>query len=322
MHAGNRVCGFMDTGSILIVGRGQSAYDFDWSSVDCPVMAVSSGIFAIPPTVKVDHFVTLDEPKCYMAQITPGITNSWNDDPQARPWKFWTDPAIVKHVVAKRIRTVDFVPIPFREIMASMREWADANKPDCDRTGVGFNELRDAFYEAFGESGIGQFGFQPGWGDCPNVRGWETKAYRYPKWTGDGPLACWKSKDTPDGFLYNSLIAAVQIATRLGYKRLKFIGVDLLPETGYGDTLALVMEAWHKHAVKAGYEWINLSPVSRLREFVPSIPTQDEAANVVAQAALDSVIADKFGGRATRIVPFCENGVMGFDIVPAEEVAA
>lgn len=304
--------------TILLVGRGPSVADFDWSTVDCPVMAVSSGIFAIPQSVRVDHFVTLDEPKCFMAQLTGGVPNSWVDDPNARPWKFWTDPNLVKHVVAKRMRTVEFVPMPFREIVESMREWADRNVETCERTGVGFNEIRDAFYEAFGESGIGQFGFQPGWGDYPNVRGWETKAYRKPKWTGNGPLACWKSKETPDGFLFNSLLAAVQVATRLGFKRLKFIGVDLLPESGYGDTLAIVMREWHADAVKHGYEWVNLSPVSRLAEFVPS-PAQE------AQGIdLEAISTMAFGaGRKTRIVPFFENGVMGVDIIaePVEAVA-
>lgn len=234
-------------------------------------MAISSGVFAIPEGVRCDHFVTLDEPKCFMAQLMNHCANAWGNDDRARYWPFWNDDSVCKHVLEKRRRTVDYIPMPFKDIMAAMREWCDANAAKLTPGDYDFAEIRDSFYEAYGEHGAGMHGFQPGWGDYRNVTGWEVKAYRHPRWTGDGPLAVWKSQTDPGAFLFNSLLVAVQIATRLGYDELRFIGVDLMKETGYGDTLTVVMKAWHKHAAKHGYEWVNLSPVSRLAEFVPTV---------------------------------------------------
>jgi hypothetical protein len=287
--------------SVLIVGRGKSAYSFDWSGVDCPILAVSSGIFALPRDVKCDHFVTLDEPKNFMAQLMAHAPHAWQHDEQCRYWPFWADASIVKHVINARIRTIRHNPIPVRDILDSIKEWCLRVRRPHE-----FGMIRDAFYSELGDV-VGNFGLQPGWGDYQNVRGWNVKPLRYPKWFGDGPLAVLKSRHE-DGMLFNSLLMAVQVATRLGFKTIKFIGVDLV-DVGYGDSLVEAMRSWHKHAVRRGITWVNLAPESRLSSFVSS-----PSAEVVSGIDLGEIARMAFGDRKTRVVPFCEGGVCGFDI--------
>jgi len=310
---------------VLIVGRGPSSRTFDWSSVDCHILAVSSGIFAVPRAVKVDHFVTLDEPKCFMAQLMNHCPNAWGNDPSVSAWPFWNDDSIVKHIVEGRKRTVTFVPIPFREIIAAISQWCDLF-PDklkqADGSSLSESDIKDAFYTAFGESGIGQFGFQPGWGDYRNVRGWQVKPYVHPRWTGDGPLSSFKC-GSGKSFLFNSLLAAVQVAHRLGFDTLKFIGVDLLADAGYGDSLVVAMRRWHAHAERRGYRWLNLSPVSRLREFMETPMADKHDVTVDSQvdqaAFLDGLVKQRFGARRVKVVPIMQDGMMGVDIMPADE---
>lgn len=299
---------------ILLVGRGASAYDFDWSSVNCPVMAVSSGIFAVPRNVHCDHFVTLDEPKNFMAQLMKHAPHAWEHDKACRYWPFWADASIVKHVHSQRLRTIVNRPLPMREIVVAINEWADGAKARGELKRNARREIIDAVYAELGDN-LATFGLQPGWGDYQNMRGWKVTAKRHPKWTGDSSLAVLKTD--AGGCLYNSLLMAVQVATRLEFKTLKFIGVDLVDE-GYANTgLVVTMRAWHKHAVRHGFKWVNLSPISALCDFVP-------APEPVAPQGIDigDIARMRFGNRPTRIVPFFENGMMGIDIVPADEVAA
>lgn len=238
--------------TILIVGRGPSVHTFDWTSVDCPVLAVSSGIFALPRSIHCDHFVSLDEPKYYMAQLMAQCPGSWGNDPKSRYWPFWADASIVKHVVGARIRHIEAPLLPLDIITKAV-------KARMAVTGE-HEELRlvlDAIYREVG-SNLANFGLQPGWGDYQNVRGWEVKALRYPRWE-DGPIAIHR--------VYNSLLFAVQVATRLGFRTLKFIGVDL-SEEGFA-SVAKIMRDWHGHAARRGYEWINLGQTSIAGDVIP-----------------------------------------------------
>ena len=65
-----------------------------------------------------------------------------------------------------------------------------------------------------------QFSFQPGWGDFSGVVGWETDYAAHPNFT-DGPIGM----HMPDGSqIRNSWFYAVQVAHRLGYRRIFFAG--------------------------------------------------------------------------------------------------
>lgn len=252
-----------DQNSILIVGRGPSIYGFDWDSVRCPIMAVSSGIFAIPEGVHCDHFATLDEPKFFMAQLMAHAANAWSNDDQCRYWAFWADPSIHKHVVDGRVRTIVNRPLPAREVIEALEIHAKATHMH----GRTLGKIKDEFYAVVGES-YAHFGLQPGWGDYQRVRGWSVKPLSNPVWFGEGPLA--------KGRAFNSLLMAVQIASRLGCRTIKFAGVDL-----HGDeyaSLRIIMARWHKHAARHGITWLNLSPESALSEFIPTTSPMELAA--------------------------------------------
>ena len=253
--------------ALLIVGRGASAYGFDWKRVRCPIMAVSSGIFAIPRDVHCDHFCSLDEPRNYMSQLMEYAPHSWGNDRASRYWPFWADASIVKHVVRKRIRTVTHNPLPIREIVEAIKEWAEPRHED-PRIYI------DAVYAELGDQ-MGQFGLQPGWGDYQNLRGWTTKAARRPVWDGDGPVSIWRPRGSKS-IVYNTLEMAVQVAARLGFRTQHFIGVDLVDE-GYTGLVGIMRE-WHVHAERAGIRWLNLSPRSALREFIDSSESLEVAA--------------------------------------------
>ena len=82
-----------------------------------------------------------------------------------------------------------------------------------------------------------------------------------PNFGPDGPLC------EPPGTHANSLFPAIQVGHRLGYRRLAFVGVDLLePEF---DTMAEALESWYHIATSQGLEWVTASDVSRLFEFMP-----------------------------------------------------
>lgn len=241
-----------DAGSILIVGRGPSAYQFDWSSVDCPIMAVSSGIFAVP-RYRCNHFVTLDEPKYYMAQLMANAPHAWEHDKSAEHWPFWTDINLVKHVPEAKLRTMKNLIMPVNEIILAIDEWAEASGAHKNRV----NNIKKHFYATLGEE-YSQFGLQPGWADYHNVRGYKIGRKPKPDWFGDGPI------QIPRAF--NSLFMAVQVATRLGYRHLRFIGVDLDQE--FYKSVIVILKRWHLDADRNDIVWVNNSPQSELREFV------------------------------------------------------
>ena len=226
---------------ILITGRGPSIYDHDWSTVTCPIMAVSSGIFAVPEHVQVDHFVTMDPLKFFMAGLTDACDISWCRDERATHTAFWRDDLVTKHVLRSRLKPASYRTLP-EEIWDVI--------PD--------QHLRQ-FQKAMTNT-LHAFGFQPSWGDCPNVRGWDIGIEDPPSLDGDGRLGI-------EG-VRNSWLMAVQIAAKLGYRRILFAGCDFSHDCY--DAIAPTIERWHGIFADAGIEWINLSPGSRLACWLPT----------------------------------------------------
>lgn len=238
-------------------------------------MAVSSGIFAIPRH-RCNHFVTLDEPKYFMAQLMADAPHAWEHDPSAEYWPFWTDPNLVKHIPQSKMRTLTNLIMPVNEIIEAIDVWAKCNNAKT-RT---VNTIKAAFYGTLGEQ-YSQFGLQPGWGDYTNTRGWGIKRSNTPAWFADGPIAIPK--------VFNSLFMAVQVATRLGYRKLRFIGVEL--DQDFYDSVLVFMRRWHKDAAKNGIEWVNHSAQSTLRQFVTTDIEMDIADAMLMLAEMEAVAA-------------------------------
>jgi hypothetical protein len=243
---------------VIILGRGPSAYSTELPA-DADVMAVSSGVFAVPEGRHVDHFVSLDVPKFFIAPLMGVYDIAWQNDKRARVWPFWSDPGVTKHVAAGRNRRgfVRMIPIDlFDRIPERLHKWREP--------------MKDALLECHHE-----IGFQPGWADYPNVRGWlvaMTSGSVYEAGTKPGPLPdelpSFVSPAEPlklNG-VRNSLIFAVQIAVQLGYKRLLFAGCDL-NEPGY-EVVTATLRDWMPIAAEHGVEWVNISPESALSEFM------------------------------------------------------
>lgn len=264
----------MTPGSILIVGRGPSAYGFDWSQIDCPIMAVSSGIFAVPRH-RCNHFVTLDEPKYYMAQLMADSPHAWEHDPDAEYWPFWTDPNLVKHVPQSKMRTLTNLIMPVNEIIEAIDVWGKATNAKTRR----INTIKKYFYGTLGEQ-YSQFGLQPGWGDYHNVRGWDLKRNNKPEWFGEGPIAIPK--------VFNSLFMAIQIATKMGYRHIRFIGVDLDQELY--KSVIVFMKRWHRDAERNGIEWVNHSATSALKDFAANDIEMDIADAMMMLAGMEVLI--------------------------------
>lgn len=221
-----------DNDTILIAGRGPSIYGFDWSLVDCPVMAVSSGIYAVPQG-RATHFVSLDEPKYFIEPLVRGGI-AWGDDQNAGPWPFWNDPDLVKHVNQARLKPMRYKTIP-PEVMDHMPE--HMLRPFC-------KELLNCHHI---------FGFQPTWYDYSNVRGWVVDTTLEPAFLV-GVMGL--------GGICNSLFFAVQIAHQLGYERLYFAGVDFNGE-GYCEHRK-AFARWASLARDHDFEWECLTPESAI----------------------------------------------------------
>lgn len=227
---------------LLIVGRGPSIHGhrFDLSM---PVMAVSSGVFAIPPDMPCEHFVTLDPLKFFMRALSFGDL-AWGSDEQVDHRPFWRDETMTKHVLSLRL-----APGKFRELPPEV--W----------TAIPARHMA-AFQAELGK-GLHNFGFQPSWGDCPNVRGWDVFTARPPNFGDNG-----RADLGLDGVV-NSWLMAVQVAPLLGYTRLHFIGCDFRHDC-YGRILETIRR-WQDLYRDRGVEWVNLSPASRLADFVPTL---------------------------------------------------
>lgn len=108
----------------------------------------------------------------------------------------------------------------------------------------------------------------PWWMDW-NVTLWDTRDEGEPNFGQVGEPVMDHRPGYGDHPRPHSLLFAVQVAALLGYSPLVFVGVDLL-----GPRLRLIadmLEQWQPLARLAGVDWINLSPVSALRDFVPTM---------------------------------------------------
>jgi len=234
--------------SVLIVGRGPSVRGFtDWDRYG-DVLAVSSGAFAIPPDSRPPkHFVTMDYPKWFFAELHDReAAHAWQWDQHA-PWPFWADERIIKHVPEERVNRGYYRAMPPEIWDVIPTEAQDAFR----------RELMDHMH---------QFSFQPGWGDFSNVRGWPMFMNRAPSYR-DGPLGM--KGEGEDGVIRNSWFMAVQIAARLGYRRMYFIGCDFLGD--HYKHCRVRLAAWYDLARRSGLEWINVGAGSALAEHVPTI---------------------------------------------------
>ena len=229
---------------ILIVGRGPSIRGFDFP--DMPIMAVSSGIFAVPEHKRPpEHFVSMDFPKWFIGELhLAETTNAWQHDEHA-PWAFWSDERIAKHIPSERILRGYYRTMP--------GEVYDVIPP----------EAQDAFRRQLLDN-LHKFSFQPGWGDFSNVRGWEFH-HGGPSFS-DGPIGM--IGHGGDGMIRNSWFMAVQVAYRLGYRRLYFAGCDFNGDDYKPHRARL--KPWYKMAQDAGMEWVCLTPESALSDVIPT----------------------------------------------------
>lgn len=107
------------------------------------------------------------------------------------------------------------------------------------------------------------------WKRHRGVRAWRYEDGPDPKFGADDPVCSGSMlKDDCDQIRHNSLLFAVQIAPRLGYDRLLFIGCDLLDEGLF--PISDQLRRWHVHAEAARIEWVNASPLSTLCSWMPS----------------------------------------------------
>ena len=109
------------------------------------------------------------------------------------------------------------------------------------------------------------------WRKCPNVYFWPYADCADPTFNGELPVSSGPLRKTNcDDRRHNSMLLAVQIAPRLGFDRLLFIGCDLLDASMY--PVSDVLCGWWPAAKAAGIEWVNLSPISTLCEWMPTKP--------------------------------------------------
>ena len=108
------------------------------------------------------------------------------------------------------------------------------------------------------------------WLKCPQVHSWQYEEGDAPNFV-TGPIrAGTLRKSNVDDTWHNSLLFAVQVAPRLGFERLVFVGVDLLgPLVVVSDYL----QRWYPIAAREGIEWVNASPLSTLCEWMPEAET-------------------------------------------------
>jgi len=107
------------------------------------------------------------------------------------------------------------------------------------------------------------------WTQYPNVRVWPYEDRVDPCFDESRPIASGGlRKSNVDDVWHNSLLFALQLAPRLGFSRIEFVGVDLL---GGLAVVSDYLRTWHPLARAAGIEWVNLSPISTLCEWMPSL---------------------------------------------------
>lgn len=112
----------------------------------------------------------------------------------------------------------------------------------------------------------------------------------YHEWRQFNPLRGWQytGGDWPDFRQFmnsplvtgplprnNSLLFGVQVAARMGFKRMIFVGCDLQDDYGppecpsLGSDTSFILQGWHDRAQACGIEWLAASPRSRLAAWMP-----------------------------------------------------
>lgn len=115
---------------------------------------------------------------------------------------------------------------------------------------------------------------QDGWSSVPNTRRWECKHEPHPNFVGDGPLSTGslamraRMNGKFSGLFVNSVLCAVQVAHRIGYRTIHFCGCDFTDATL--SPIVDVLEEWAAEAKRNGFEWFNMSPLSHMQRFLPS----------------------------------------------------
>jgi hypothetical protein len=266
------------TDSLLIVGRGPSARGFEGWDDYGDIMALSSGIYAVPKDARPPkHFATLDNPKWYLCGLWDRTEDYfWQNDPQCQHWPFWATEKVQKHVPLGRAR-IGQNATPPKQVWDAIPDFAKLS-----------------FAREMVEN-WNMFGFQPGWGDYPNIRQWLMNTEREPSFNGGAIcMACPKGMgvgyqgdeareaairalEEADGmgegshagqrWIRSSFFYAVQVAERLGYRKIHFIGCDFNHEY-YGE-----IRDWAGWlcglALRAGLELVCLTPDSVLANYIP-----------------------------------------------------
>lgn len=230
---------------LVILGRGPSVYATALPhGVD--VMAVSSGIFVLGPDRPPRLFCTMDPPKYFILPCMGHSSIAWQNDAAASSvqgkWAFWSDAKIEKHVNMTRMKRGHVRAIPFDLF---------------ERLPKRLKKYKRRMMQALPAH---EMGYQPDWGDYPNVRGWPLILGGEANFDDDGPFAL--------NGIRNSMLFAVQLAHRLGYRTLLFAGCDL-NGPGYQEHRN-TMERWYGMARERGFRWFNLSAASALAAFVPA----------------------------------------------------
>jgi hypothetical protein len=238
---------------LLIVGRGPSSRTFtDWDKYG-DIMALSSGIYGIPKEARPPkHFCTMDRAKYFQAPIRtvpkeePDRERTWIDEDDADWWPFWNDERIAKHVPSTQA-----VPGNTRILPGEVYDVV----PDFAKDSFS-RELLDHWH---------LFGFQPAWGDYSNVKGWLFDNHE-PRFD-DGPLGLKVANEEGGTFtLRNSWFMALQVAYRLGYRDLTFVGCDF-SSPAYGCYIKYIEDICVT-AQEAGLRLTTLSPASTLAEIL------------------------------------------------------
>lgn len=254
------------TPELLIIGRGPSLADFDLGGWHGDTMAVSSGIYAMPEERPPDHFVSLDGPKFFMGALRaqtdteyrldgdgeyrriraeePLRSHAWHSECEA--WPFWSYAEIAKHVNITRAKRGHFRTLPDGMLDEMPSEY-----------------LRP-FIDSIASSGH-MLGYQPSWGDFPNVVGWECDTDNPVNFGATGALG----GTAGAAHTCNSLTFAVQVAHRLGYRQIGFVGTDMVAPI-YHRAVDLLERCWDI-ARDDGAEWVSYNyPESPLSAYLPA----------------------------------------------------
>ena len=202
----------------MLIGRGPS---FDPEAVpdDVTIAAVASAVFICPRTP--DLWLTWDAPRYF--EQTPD-TSGWQHDHRCKWWDVFT-PELPKHIPA-------YQNVPGKEVLLDKFTVHDAIPMELVH-----DLMRNrADFE----------GFRHGWADFENVHPWETDDDAPPSFDREGVIG-------KDGKRSHSLLFAVQVVARLGFKRVMFNGCDCLKGLSW---VSEALDEWQPLAEAAGIEWI------------------------------------------------------------------